>query len=220
MMTTATIALLWLGFAGSHMILSSLPVRRPLVEALGDNAFRGFYSVVSFLFFIPLVRVYFGHRHAGPALWTFAVGDGLRWVIYLGMGVAFVLLLSAFLQPNPASLAGGKPEPRGVLHITRHPLLMALGLFGLLHMIPNGFAGDVVFFGGFAAFAVVGGWHQDQRKLVTNPDYPAFHAATPFLPFTGHDTLRGLRELSPIAVVVGIGLTILVRSYHVAWFGG
>ena len=53
------IILLWLGFAGSHLTLSSLPVRRGLVARIGENAFRGLYSLVAFAFFggFPLFAV-------------------------------------------------------------------------------------------------------------------------------------------------------------------
>src|SRR5439155_1369427 len=71
------------------------------------------------------------------------------------------------------------------------------------------------------AFALVGAWHQDRRKLALGvPGFRAFHEATPFLPFTGRDTLRGLRELSPAVMVAGIAAAAAVRYYHAAWFGG
>lgn len=220
MSPTAEIILLWLGFAGSHMVLSHLPVRSAIIARIGEDAFRGIYSLISFAWLIPLVWIYFGNKHSGPALWNFAIGDALRGLVYFGMGTAFVLLVSSFVQRSPAGVVPGSATPRGVLLITRHPLLWGLGLFGLAHLIPNGFASDVAFFGGFFLFVLVGAWHQDQRKLATHPDYRAFHAATPFFPFTGRDTLRGLRELPWTAVVLGIVLAVVVRHYHSAWFGG
>lgn len=220
MAPTTTILLLWLGFAATHLILSALPVRQPLIEMIGDNAFRGLYSVIALAWFVPLVWVYFRNKHAGPALWNLQLGDGVRWLMYLGMGVAFVLLISAFIQPSANSMAPSDGKARGVLHITRHPLLMSFALFGLLHLIPNGFLSDVIFFGGFAVFVAVGAWHQDQRKLATKPGYRDFYEATPFFPFTGTHTLQGLRELSPLAVAIGVALTVVVRTYHSSWFGG
>ena len=217
---TLTIVLLWAGFAASHMVLSSLPIRQRIIAGIGENAFRGLYSLVAFAFFVPLVMIYFRHKHSGPALWNLPLGDGLRWVVYLGMGVAFILLAASVVQTSPAAVVPGSSTPRGVLRLTRHPLLMAFALFGLVHLIPNGFASDVAFFGGFVAFVLIGAWHQDQRKLVTNPGFPAFYAATPFIPFTGRDTLQGLRELPPLVVVAGIGLAIVVRYFHPSWFGG
>jgi len=115
----------------------------------------------------------------------------------------------------------GDPTPRGVYRITRHPLVMSIALFGALHLLPNGSTADVAFFGGFVAFALAGAWHQDRRKLALGvPGFRAFYEATPFLPFTGRDTLRGLRELSPVVVGAGIAATAVVRYFHAAWFGG
>jgi uncharacterized membrane protein len=220
MSPTTTIALLWIGFAGSHMLLSSLPLRQTLITRLGEDAFRGIYSLVSFLFFVPLVMVYFRHKHSGPVLWNLPVNGVIHFPIYLGMTVAFILLASSFAQRSPAAVLPGVARPHGVLRLTRHPLLMAFGLWGLLHLIANGFASDVVFFGGFAVFAVTGARHQDERKLALDPEYRDFYAATPFLPFTGSETMQGLRELSPVAVVIGIALTLVLRYYHAALFGG
>ena len=104
MSPTARIVLLWLGFAGSHLVLSSLPVRRGLVARIGEGPFRGLYSLVAFAFFIPLVGTYFAHKHAGPWLWTLPRSTPLLWTIYAGMGLAFVLVVAGFIRPSPAAL--------------------------------------------------------------------------------------------------------------------
>jgi uncharacterized membrane protein len=220
---TTTIVLLWLGFSISHMLLSSTTLRPRVVGIVGERGFQGVYSLIALAFFVPLVMVYFDHKHQGPLLWTIPVGDVLRWVINLGMGVAFVLLMAGVMNASPASMTAagsdGPAQPSGVHFITRHSVFMSAGLFGILHLIPNGFATDVAFFGGFPVFVLVGSIHQDRRKLETEPErYKAFHDATPLLPFTGSQTGRGLRELSKLAVVIGIAVTILVRFFHMRWF--
>jgi hypothetical protein len=69
-------------------------------------------------------------------------------------------------------------------------------------------------------FSLVGSRHQDRRKLAANvPGYREFVAATPFLPFTGRETLRGLRELPPLGVAIGVGLTVVLRVFHATLFG-
>jgi len=219
-MATIVIALLWLGFAATHIGLSTAGVRPRLVARLGEGPFIGLYSLISFLFFVPLVWVYFAHKHAGPMLWSVTPTTPLRWTIYVAMGLALVLAVAGLARPSPASILPGSTTPRGIQRITRHPLFMGLGLFGLVHLIPNGSAADVVFFGGFPVFALVGSWHQDRRKLSILPELSGFYRETPFLPFTGRDTSRGLRELSPLVVAGGIALTIIIRYYHRAWFGG
>ncbi len=221
MSPTFAIVLWWLAFGASHMVLSSLRLRRALIDRLGAGPFLGLYSLVALATFVPLVRTYFAHKHAGPLLWSVPVGAPLRWAIYLGMAVAFVLIVSGLVRPSPASIVPGDPTPRGAQHLTRHPLFMGLGIFGLLHLIPNGNAADVAFFGGFPLFAIVGCWHQDRRKLALGTEaFHGFYRQTPFLPFTGPATARGIRELGPIVIAAGVGLTWLLRYVHPRWFGG
>jgi uncharacterized membrane protein len=221
MAATMTIVALWIAFAATHMALSSIRLRATLVRRVGTNAFLGVYSVIALGLFVPLVRTYFANKHAGPLLWAIPIGPGLRWVIYAGMAIAFVLMVSGLVRPSPGNIVPGDPTPRGALRLTRHPLFMGLGLFGLLHLIPNGNAADVAFFGGFPLFAVVGCRHQDQRKLVAGPPgFDRFYAETPFIPFTGNRTLEGIRELGPVVIVGGLGVTWLLRTVHPSWFGG
>jgi uncharacterized membrane protein len=221
MSPTLTIVTLWLAFAGTHMVLSSLPVRSALIARIGASPFQGLYSLVALACFVPLVWTYFHHKHAGPLLWSIPIGIGLRWLIYAGMAVAFVLVVAGLVRPSPAGLVPGDTTPRGAMRVTRHPLLMGLGLFGLLHLIPNGNAADVAFFGGFPIFAVIGCHHQDARKLVAGPPgYERFHRETPFLPFTGNATMQGIREMGPAVIVGGGAVTALLRYFHPAWFGG
>ena len=221
MSSTLMIVALWLGFAGSHMMMSSLRIRRGLVARLGDGPFLGLYSLVAFAFFVPLVRTYFAHKHAGPLLWSMAIGTPLRWAIYVGMGVAFILMVAGLLRPSPTSIMPGDPTPRGAQLLTRHPLFMGLGIFGLLHLIPNGNAADVAFFGGFPVFTVLGCWHQDRRKLATGTaELRSFYQRTPFLPFAGSESARGIHELGRIVIVGGFVVTVVLRYFHSAWFGG
>src|SRR5438477_9692189 len=126
---TAPIVLLWLGFAGTHLVLSSLPVRQRIVARVGENPFRGLYSLVAFAFFVPLVWTFFAHRHAGRWLWLVERGAGLHWAMYVGMGLAFVMLVASLVRPSPAGVVPGDPTPRGVYRITRHPLVLSIALF-------------------------------------------------------------------------------------------
>jgi uncharacterized membrane protein len=215
------IAALWLAFAGSHMALSSRRWRPRIIAALGDELrFQGLYSLVAFATFVPLVTIYVRHKHEGPYLGSLAGVPGLRWLMFVGMGAAFALLVASFVRPSPASIVPGKAEVHGVFHVTRHPLLMSLGLFGLLHLcVVAVHATELAFFAGFPLFVVVGARHQDGRKLAANPDYKRFYETTPFLPFSRPaGVLAALRE-QPIAIAAGIALTVVVRWFHPALFG-
>jgi uncharacterized membrane protein len=214
------ILLLWLAFGATHIGLSSQRVRPRLAGLLGERPFQGLYSIVALALFIPLVGGYFENKHTGPWLWELPESAALVWTLNLGMGVACVLLVTALVRRSPAALVPGSAEVHGIDRITRHPMVMATVIFGLLHLIPNGAASDVAFFGGFVGFGLLSAWHQDRRKLASGGEaYRSFHAATPLLPFTGRETLRGLRELSPLITAAGVGLAVVVRYFHPAWFG-
>lgn len=221
-MTTALILVAaWVAFAGSHMALSSLRLRPRLVARLGEGPFAVLYSVVALAIFVPLVSVYFGNKHAGPHLWSLAGVPGLRWVMMLGMGAALCLLVAGLLRPSPASLTPGRTEVTGVYHVTRHPVLMAIGLFGALHLLVVSVdAAELAFFAGFPLFTLLGARHQDQRKLATaGEDFRRFHDATPFLPFSRPSGVLAVLREQPLAIVVGIALTVLLRWLHPTLFG-
>ncbi len=219
-MAATAIVFWWLAFAATHMGLSSIPVRSRLVAALGDRGFLAVYSLVAFATFIPLVSSYFAHKHEGPFLWYLGSAPILRWIMYAGMALALSLLVAALLRPSPAAIVPGKTDVAGAYHITRHPLFMAVGLDGLLHLlVARVNATELAFFAGFPLFAWAGCRHQDRRKLATGSDeFRRFHAQTVFFPFTGSGALRGLREIR-VALVIGIALAIGLRIFHPQLFG-
>jgi uncharacterized membrane protein len=223
MSAAGVIAGLWVLFALTHMGLSSRALRPRLVAALGAQGFLGAYSLLAIAIFTALVWFYVVHRHEGALLWTPSIGAAGLWAIYVLQGVAWVLVVAGVMTPSPAAfVAGVAPPPsaaRGVHLLTRHPVFMGAGLFGALHLFVMGFASDVVFWAGFPLFAVIGCAHQDRRKLATEGDaYRAWHTRTPFLPFTGRETLRGLREMPPLAIAIGVALATGLRLLHAPLF--
>ena len=201
------------------MALSATPVRARLVSALGEWPFRGVYSLVSFATFIPLVWVYFQNKHAGPVIWSVPLNPSMLAFLYLGNTIAFMIVAGGYLSPSPAMVGVRKVRHRPVHDLTRHPLFMGIGIWGLMHLIPNGFASDVAFFGGFVAFALICSWHQDARLAKTRGDeYRQFLNDTPFVPFTGQHTLRGLKGFAPRAIFAGVTVAVVIRYFHTAWF--
>ena len=216
MKDTAVIVVLLLLFAASHMLLSSRSIRASLVVRLGDRAFVVVYSTVALVFFVPLLYYYFTHLHSGPLLWSVPDSGWVEFVLVLANVVGFVLAVAGVMTPSPASL-GAPPvdEPRGAHRITRHAVFMGMGIWALSHLVANGYASDIAFFGGIVLFVLVGSWHQDRRKLAAgDPQFERFHAATSFIPFTGRGALRRLMELPPLAVIVGIVVALVARYLH------
>jgi uncharacterized membrane protein len=219
-MAAAWIVFWWLAFAATHMGLSSAPVRSQLVAKLGPRGFLGLYTLVAFATFVPLVSTYFAHKHEGAFLWYLGSSPAVRWLMYAGMALALSLLVAALLRPSPAAIVPGKTEVAGVYHITRHPLFMAVGLYGLLHLlVARVNATELAFFAGFPLFAWAGCRHQDRRKLASgSEEFRRFHAQTVFFPFTGSAAMRGLREIR-LPLLIGIGLAIGLRFFHPRLFG-
>lgn len=215
MTPAALVALLWLLFAATHLGLASRRVEPALSARLGRQGYLGLYSAVALALFVALVWVYFGHRHAGAWYWSLPATGALRAALYAGLVFAFVLVVAANLRPSPAAVVPGEATPRGVYRLTRHPLMTGFALIGLLHLPVNGAASDVAFFGGLGLFPLVGAWHQDRRKLASgDAKFRTFYEATPFFLFTGRETLRGLRELPPLALALGVALALFARWLH------
>lgn len=211
----------WLAFAATHLVLSSLPVRRAFVTRLGEAVFRRGYSLVALGTFVLLVRTYWSNKHAGPLLWNGAAVPGVRAVAVVLSGIALVLFVAPLFQRSPTE---GPKRARGVTRITRHPGFAAFGLWGLAHALVNGHLSDVIFFGGWPVFWLVGGVHQDARKLALEAErFAAFHAETSLLPFgaviSGRTRLV-LAELPLAGMAIGVGAAVTLYVFHARLFGG
>ncbi len=212
------VLLWWLVFALTHSVPAHPPVRSALVERLGDRAYMLIYTLVSLATFVPLVRTYWETRHSGMLLWALGATPGMR-PLCIGLGLlAFTMLASALVAPSPVSMAGAAPHAAGMTKITRHPLFVAMAIWGTAHLFMNGYATDVVFFGGFVVYGLAGAAHQDYRKRAEEGGRLAeFYAQTSLLPFaavaSGRTTLT-LRELPWTALLLGLAMGIGVYRLH------
>ncbi|HYA35490.1 MAG TPA: NnrU family protein [Candidatus Binataceae bacterium] len=227
---TATIAL-WAGlFLITHVGISSAAVRPRLVNAMGAQAYRGVYSLVSFATFVPLILAFAYHKHAGVMLWNIRNIAVARWTVWVAMLIVFVFFAAGLMTPSPAGfgaeMSGTQKQSaaKGILKVSRHPAFVAFSLFGFAHMLMNGFAGDLIFFGSFPAVAIFGGIHQDIRKRTEIGDpYRAIEASTSFFP--GAALVDGRQHWTASdmpwkAIVVGVVLWLVVVMLHPMLFGG
>ncbi len=223
---TVWIALWAVLFIATHLIISSSAVRPWLTKAVGEQPYRGIYSLIAFATIGPLVYEFARNKHAGPLLWALRAVPPFRGLAWLLMLTALILLVGSFITPNPGGMGApaGRSEPRGLLKITRHPGFVGFTLFGIAHMLMNGRAGDVIFFGLFPALGIIGGMHQDQRKIRELGDrYRQFVAKTSFVPFAA---LIGGRvrwtggDMPWAAIGIGVLLTVVIVMLHPMIFGG
>ncbi|MGH7948840.1 MAG: NnrU family protein [Candidatus Binataceae bacterium] len=212
-------------FVGAHLLVTSSYVRPRLVASMGEQRYRGLFSLLAFATLIPLVVVFAYNKHAGPLLWSLRQIEAIRWLAWIFMIASLVLLVAGLMTPSPAAVgAPADARARGVLKLTRHPSFVAFALFGIAHMLMNGFLGDVLFFGSFTALGILGGWHQDARKLVTlGESYRRFVEETSFFP--GLALIRGAQHWESAdtpwtALGASAVLTIVMVLLHPMLFGG
>ena len=207
-------------FLATHFVPSTR-LRGILVKALGEKAYTGLYTLVSFAMIGWMVWAY--NRAPLEPLWV-----GLRWLPAVLMPFSFVLLACGVLARNPTIVGADKllknPEPaRGMIRVTRHPVMWAFILWSLAHVLARGELGASVFFGAFLVLAAVGARLMDERKARTlGEDWQRFAAVTSYFPFVA--ILQGrnrfdAREIGLRNPAIGLALYALFFWFHPALFG-
>jgi uncharacterized membrane protein len=222
MTTLSWLIVLSVAFAVTHIVLSHRPIRDALIRLMGEWPFRGLYSVISLVTLVGAGVLLWRNRHAGPLLWDLPGWLVLAIAIPL-MLVALLLLVTSVANPSPAAMVPGSMAARGALRITRHPMNIGIGLFGLAHVIANGWLGDVAFFGALAVVGLLGPWHQDRRKAVElGEPYRELQKQTSIIPFaailTGRNRLA-FGELKLPLVLIAVILFAALFVFHGTLFG-
>ncbi|SDW64245.1 Uncharacterized membrane protein [Ruegeria halocynthiae] len=144
-------------FLLSHMIPARPALRGWLIGVLGQRGYFATYSLISLavLGWLVVAAANAPYVEVIPPLPIF------RWVPLLIMPVVCWLAIAGLSIQNPFSFGGlGRtsfdPEQPGVLRTTRHPVLAALMLWSLAHLLANGSLSHVILFGLFAGFAGMG----------------------------------------------------------------
>lgn len=182
-MTNLFIAALFL--VGTHLGIASTQLRAQLVATIGEGPYRLLYALIALVAVAWLVHAW----SAAPfrPLWT--PGPGLRHLPLLVMPFACLLLVCALTQRNPTALGQApdpdSPEPaRGIVRVTRHPMMWAVALWAIVHILANGDLASVIFFGAFAILALAGSALIDARRTEERaPGWGVFLQRTSNLPF-------------------------------------
>jgi uncharacterized membrane protein len=178
------LALATLAFVATHFV-SSTPLRMSLVEAIGERAYLGAYSLVSFLTIGWMVFAYL----RAPLIPLFGVPGLKLWPLVV-MPFAFILLAAGVMTRNPSAVGQHErlraEEPaRGIVRVTRHPVMWGIALWAAVHLLARGDVAAVIFFGGFLFVALAGTKLMDLRKADTHgEEWQRFAAVTSNVPFT------------------------------------
>ena len=128
-------------FLGVHSLTAFRETRTGLIERFGAGPFKGIYSLAALAGFALIVWGFSRYRAEGliimwtPPTWTRHLTIALMWF-------AFVAL--ACINPAPGRIRGW----------LRHPMLVAVKVWALAHLLANGDAGGMLLFGSFLAWAV------------------------------------------------------------------
>jgi uncharacterized membrane protein len=199
-------------FLATHFVTST-PVRPALVNAMGEWPYRGAYSTVALITLVWMAWAYAGAPR--DQLWT-----GFRQISYVLMPLAFVLIACGYWR-NPTMVGADKllksEDPaRGIIRITRHPIMWGIMLWAAAHILARGDAKSLVFFGGFLVLAAVGTLAMDSRKR-NNPDWPRFAAVTSHVPFVAIAQERNRivwREIGWLRPAIGLAAFFAVLVFH------
>ncbi len=127
-------------FLGTHSLsIVNEPLRNRLFERMGEAAFKGLYSLLSLVGLVLIVYGYGAARMDPTPLYT--APDWLRHPAMLLLIPVFPLLLATYF-------------PGRIKAAVKHPMLVAVKLWALSHLLVNGMLHDVILFGAFLAWAV------------------------------------------------------------------
>ena len=180
---------------------------------MGEWPYRRLYSLVAFATLAWMIWAY--ARAPVQPLWS-----GIREVPVLVMPLAFVLLACGYAR-NPTMVGAERllqsEEPaRGMIRITRHPLMWAVMLWAGAHIVARGELRALVFFGGFFVLAALGTVLMDRRKRA-QPQFKRFASLTSNIPFVAIAQGRNRivwREIGWLRPAIGIVLFVVAYFLH------
>lgn len=208
----------------AHVVLPSPAVRPRIVGIIGESVYLGLFSLIAAASIIAMVWAYI----LVPLDFLWVPGSGLRLIPLVTMPVAFFFTIASVLVRNPAS-AGMEDQlqaespARGVVRITRHPMLWGTVFWALAHIAANGDLGSLIFFGGFLSLSVVGMIGIDRKRVASHGDaWKRFTDTTSCIPFAA--ILKGknrlvLSEIGWIPVIVTVASYAVLLMIHNWLFG-
>lgn len=175
-------------FFAVHSIAIVSPAGRDrLAQRLGEGPYKGLFSLVS-LGGLVLVIYGYGLARMDPVL-IYTPPMWLRHLAMLLLVPVFPLLLATYL-------------PGRIRTAVRHPMLIAVKLWALAHLLANGTLADVLLFGSFLGWAVA-----DRISLKSRPTRT-------------HPALPGSALNDAIAIIGGLALYVVFVLWLHRWLIG
>jgi uncharacterized membrane protein len=189
-----SLALAALAFILIHLGVSGTVLRNRIVGAIGLTAYMVVFSIASVATIIWLVAAY----KAAPYQDTWGQLQWWKPVAIALMLPAFLLVVIGLTTPNPTAVAQEglvDQAPRGIVRITRHPFLIGVALWAVIHLVGNGDLASLLFFASLAMVSIAGTVSIDakRRRALGDAAWDGFARRTSILPFAaiaaGRNTL-------------------------------
>ena len=133
--------------------------RSAQIARRGEGAWKGLYSVASLVGFVLIVYGYGQARTEPVVLWTPQLWA--RHLASLLMLLSFILLAAAYVPRN------------GIKAAVHHPMVLAVKVWALAHLLANHTLADLLLFGSFLVWAVLDFRSARQRDRAAGTVYPA-----------------------------------------------
>jgi uncharacterized membrane protein len=207
-----------IAFVGTHFLMSH-PLRAPMVAALGGTVFQIVYSLVSLGTFAWVVLAFKAAPRTAD-LW--AVSEAL-WGISTVLMLMASIIFAGSVRGNPAlprpdanKLASARP--RGVLAITRHPMMWSFAIWAFAHALVAPYAASLLLTGGMAFLAIGGSLGQDAKKAVLMGEgWRDWAARTSFVPFGNQISGKaswGSAWPGTTVLLIGVVLWLVASRLH------
>ena len=147
-------------FLGAHSVrIFAEDWRTRAIARVGQNPWKGVYSLISIAGFVLLVWGYGQARQAGGVLYDPPLF--MRHITSLLTLISFVLLAAAKVPGNHIKAAVG------------HPMVAGVKLWAFAHLLSNGSLADIILFGAFLVWAIVDFIVARKRDRSAGTRYPA-----------------------------------------------
>ena len=145
-------------FLGVHTITTQRDLRARLIAGVGAGGYKIGYALISAIGLALIVWGFANYRATGwidvwyPPRFTKHIAVGL-------MLLAVIALAAAYIRGR-------------IYTLLKHPMLVAVKIWALAHLIANGDLGSIILFGSFLAWAVFDRISLKRRADVGGPPIP------------------------------------------------
>lgn len=147
-------------FLGLHSVRIFADDWRTAMRArLGENGWKGLYSLVSLAGFGLIIWGYSLARQQPVVVWS--PPAFMAHIAAPLMVLAFILLVAAYVPGN------------GIKARLHHPMTLAVKVWALAHLLANGTLHDIILFGGFLAWSVLLFRAARKRDAAAGTVYPS-----------------------------------------------